>query len=124
VEAVGLVWLLLDVVAVVEAGPAIVVLELAIAGTLHEGRVRGLLRVAAEPVGHALLAEQDGTPRRDAAAAIVERADHLGAGRIGRRLQPVMPGRRPGDLDLRECRDAAAVCAVGRRPPPALRPPC
>ena len=54
--------------------------------------------LAPEIAVEVLLGAEPGAPGRDAAGAIVEHADDLAAGRVGRGLQQRVAGGRAGDL--------------------------
>ena len=118
-EAVGLVRLLLDVEAVDVLGPGIP------GGLRHAVALVGLgighlLGIAAEVAVEVLLGRQPGAPRRRAAGAVVQHAEHLAAGRIGRGLELVVAGRGAGHLERRVGRDAPAILAVDHLPGAAV----
>ena len=69
-------------------------------------------QLAREVAVEVLLGGDVGAPGRDAAGAVVDRAEHLRAGRIGAGLQAVVAGGRAGDLHLGVGGDAAVVGRV------------
>ena len=118
-EAVGLVRLLLDVEAVDVLGPGIP------GGLRHAVALVGLgighlLGIAAEVAVEVLLGRQPGAPRRRAAGAVVQHAENLAAGRIGRGLELVVAGGGAGHLERRVGRDAPGVLAVDHLPGAAV----
>ena len=83
----------------------------AVAGVLL-GVARVELAGGLEVLVEVLLARQRGAPGRHAAGAVVERAEHPGAGRVLRRLEPVVTRRRTGDLELGAVVDAPVVLGL------------
>ena len=67
-----------------------------------------------------LLGHHIGAPGCDAAGAIVDRAEHLGAGRVGVGLQTVAAGGRAGNLHFGVGGDAAVELAVAHDLPFAV----
>ena len=77
------------------------------------GRLRRTIgQCAAEILVEVLLRHQHRAPGGLASGAVVEGAQHPGAGRIGIGLEAVVAGRRADDLDLGRERDPARVLAA------------
>ncbi len=122
-EAVRLVRVLGEVEALVGLVP------LAVAGRdrVHgvdavplEGGLVGLRHSVAvhEVLVEVLLAVQRGAPRRQTARAVVERAEHLPAGRVGRGPEQRRAGRRSGEPEGGRRREPPVVApALPHRPP-------
>jgi hypothetical protein len=110
-EAIGLVRLLVEVEAVEILAPGIGD-DATEPIALGQHLVGMLGAIAREVEVEILLAGQPRPPRRLAAGAVVEHAQHLGAGGIGRRLHPGVARRRAGDAHRRVGIDAASVAAA------------
>ena len=118
-EAVRLVRLLADVEAVVVARPFVGALRHAVAlVVLRLGVIGGEL--AGEIAVKILLRRDVGAPGRHAAGAVVDRAEHLHAARVGAGLQAVVAGGRTGDLHFGVGGDATVVGRVGHHLPFAV----
>ena len=111
-EAVGFVRFLLDVEAVDMLRPGVPG-RLGDAIALVGLGIGHLLGIAAEVAVEILFRRQPGAPRRLAAGAVVQHAQHLAAGRIGRGLEFVVAGRRAGDFHRRRSGNSPSILAVG-----------
>src|SRR5690606_29712631 len=111
-EAVGLVRIGHDVEARVDRVPQVAeaVLDQAVA-VLHVGRNVGGV-VPPEVAVEVLFAGQVGAPGCFAVGAVVERAEHFDAGRVGGRAQRGRPGGRTLDCDRGVAGDATVVDRV------------
>ncbi len=104
-EAVGFVGMANRIEALVEFGPAVpALLRQAPAPLVRIGRVAGI-EIAVE----VFLARQVGAPRRLAAGAVVQRAEHSDTCRIGGGAQQPMARRRPAHPARRAGGDAARM---------------
>src|SRR5262249_13742340 len=117
--AIGLVWFLLDVEAVVICREGIARLCCQ-AEALIVALLRRLGDVAAEIHVEVLFASQDRAPRRRAAGAVVEHANDARAARVGSGLQALITGSRSGDPEFRVQRGDAARVAAALNHLPAL----